>query len=215
MNKLSQDILNSLSLSSYPVCNLLTDVEQLKLIINNINVNYVDDSYDTPIIIYIEAYRLGLIEEPELELIIDYLINIGANINFVGSTGLTSLMKASCVDLRGVVKKLISSGCFIDFVSENGYTALMEASIYGCKEIVELLINNGCDLNYKNETGKTALVGAILDSNFEIARLLIESGAIVTERALEECTDNYDFKQYMIAVKRNELIFKKNRVCER
>jgi ankyrin repeat protein len=93
----------------------------------------------------------------------DFLISLGADINYKDEKNMSILMYASVKCYYDVVNYLIKHNVNINAVNDNGETALMYATIRPCR-IVELLLKNGADPNIKTVGGQTALLWLAHDS---------------------------------------------------
>ena len=77
------------------------------------------------------------------------MLDSGADVDAVNSTGLTALHLAARNGHIGVMKMLLRQDANIDATDESGWTALHHAANNDCEAIVRLLTNRGADLNAK------------------------------------------------------------------
>ena len=92
-----------------------------------------------------------------------------------------SLMVASLLGYKNIVKILLDLGADINAKDNNGQTALMRATDHGYTEIITLLLDKGADINANNNDGKSALKVAIENSRTETVILLIRNGAEIPQ----------------------------------
>lgn len=101
-----------------------------------------------------------------------FLIDNGAQVNFVSQIGTTALTNAAERGNVDAVALLLDHGADINYQMPNGFTALMSAAINNKPEVVKILLANGADKKTKDEQGLTALDYAIQQKNDEILQLL-------------------------------------------
>jgi len=77
------------------------------------------------------------------------MLDSGADVDAVNSTGLTALHLAARNGHIGVMKMLLRQDANIDATDESGWTALHHAANNDCEAIVRLSTNRGADLNAK------------------------------------------------------------------
>lgn len=89
------------------------------------------------------------------EKIVNYLVNIGCNVNTKDKAGLTALHFAAIYDRYTIVKGLITHGAEIDAVDYIGNTPLWRAIMENSNETstIRYLLENGADLNKTNNRG--------------------------------------------------------------
>jgi len=119
-------------------------------------------------------------------LVVQYLIQAGANVNWVARDGNTSLHSACLVKRNvAVVEALIQAGAEID-ADRSGVTPLISLLHYSylinyklpSVEILRVLLSTGCDVNAADDDGCMALHYACgYDNSEEILHMLIEAGA--------------------------------------
>ena len=126
--------------------------------------------------------------------LVKFLIDSGANFNFVAKTGLvsdednqsrsgTALHIAAGRNYIKIAEVLISQGANINAYDGSGDTPLHDAARIGSLDVAELLINNGADVNACDKfRGATPLHKAASRGHTNIAELLILNGAKVNFR---------------------------------
>jgi len=113
-------------------------------------------------------------------MIIDYLVNCGADVNEKNPSGITPLSKAVEVGNMLSVKNLLSHQADPNIADDKGITPLIKAAKVGRLDLVMCLVNEGnAMIDYKNEELNTALNEASFKGHTEIARFLLEKGASV------------------------------------
>ena len=139
-------------------------VKALINVMNNID-EIIDDFGDSAIFL---AARKNNIE------IVNYLIELGTNVNQQNKYGETPLFNASLE----IMKLLVEIGVNINHIDKNGETALSNVCLNGLLEKVKYLISVGVDVNYRNRYSLYKAVFAV-NNRFEICKILIEAGIIV------------------------------------
>jgi hypothetical protein len=109
--------------------------------------------------------------------IVKLLLDNGAAVNGVDSTGMTALMLAAERGHLQIVILLLDNGAAVNDVDSTGMTALMLAAERGHLQIVILLLDNGAAVNDVDSTGMTALMLAAEAGHLQIVILLLNSGA--------------------------------------
>lgn len=113
--------------------------------------------------------------EPNTELI-QMLINLGANINWVNDFSLTPLHFATVNNKPEIVRMLIEAGSDIHAKESHGLVALHFA-VWHSPEIVKMLLEYGEDVDVQDDAGYTPLHWTAYFSKADIATILIEAGA--------------------------------------
>ncbi|KAK9727773.1 hypothetical protein K7432_001592 [Basidiobolus ranarum] len=94
-------------------------------------------------------------------VLIEYLLDAGAEVDFEDREGETALLKAAFGGHLDVVKCLVNSHASIDHKDKDGWTALHNACSYGHLEIVKwLLENTSVDVNTRSKMNHTPLMNA-------------------------------------------------------
>jgi len=126
--------------------------------------------------------------------IVKILIEKGANINYRGIYGDTSLNLVSIKGHLEIMKYLIDNGANIESKNENGNTPLSLAVKWSHVEIVKFLIEKGANINVKDINGNTPLSLALIWDEFDIINLLTINGAESHEiqlplhtRSIQDC----------------------------
>ena len=105
---------------------------------------------------------------------VQFLLDLGADINIVDNKGCSLLMYADSKDLD-MIQFLLDAGIDVNKVDKSGNTALMK-HIWN-PEVIKLLLKAGANVNSQNNEGKTALQIAQGAKNEEILKLLKAAGA--------------------------------------
>lgn len=95
--------------------------------------------------------------------IIEFLLDIGADVNIRDETESTPLITAACRGNREIANMLIAKGADINARDDNGYTPLIIAAKFGNTEVAGALILAGADIDAKDNNGNTALMYASID----------------------------------------------------
>jgi len=112
-----------------------------------------------------------------IEEMVIYLVENGANVNTSNAKGYTPLIYA-CIHKNGkMVKYLIENDSSVNKEDGYGRTPLLHASINNDNVLMKYLINNGADINKKDNKDNLPLINAYLYRNKEMITYLIENGA--------------------------------------
>ncbi|QRM15421.1 ankyrin repeat protein [Mudlarkpox virus] len=173
-------------------------IKIVKLLIDNgANINAVDDYGITPLNYactspyYIRYETSDIVREKimlykeditcysyDVDVIINTLIEGGADVNFIDKYGRTPLHYAAVSYHVKIVESLINHGSKLLVVDNKGNTPLHYAcSNYSCLEIVKYFIDKGINVNTRNLLGKTPLFYAMYIP--EIVSVLLHNGASV------------------------------------
>ena len=109
--------------------------------------------------------------------IINFLLDLGANINSQDQNGVTPLMRATFDDRLELVKLLVSRGAEVDKKAYDKKTALGYAK---SKEVAAFLCDNGADAQYARPTESgwmTNLYSAISFNRKGVVEALLERKA--------------------------------------
>lgn len=113
-------------------------------------------------------------------MIIDYLVNCGADVNEKNPSGITPLSKSVEVGNMLSVKNLLSHQADPNIADDKGITPLIKAAKVGRLDLVMCLVTDGnAMIDYKNEELNTALNEAAFKGHTDIAKYLLENGATV------------------------------------
>jgi len=114
---------------------------------------------------------------------VQWAINMGANVNAQDSEERTALIRAcDYIGSTEIAKILIENGAELNIKGKYSDTPLGYAAMYGHLELVRLLLDSGADVNMKGGYGRTPLHYASTPSDWsedylEIVKLLLERGA--------------------------------------
>jgi|GEM_PF-2359936 len=159
---------------------------QEKLLINIIERGEID-IMDTPENMKIVKDFVFIDGAPYFELalqrddlyLVERLINLGANTDFLGYSNISTLHYAVTLNLKNSIKVLIETGANIDVVCDG--MSILHYSIYSeIIDVIRLLIEAGADVNIKS-FNKTALEAAKIMNNFEASLELLKAGAMLSE----------------------------------
>ena len=119
-------------------------------------------------------------------LMVQTLIDRGADVNAGDDAGLTPLMVAANYEgetYLKMVQALIKAGAKVNAQDELGVTALMKAAMNHFKpDTVRFLLRSGAEIDSKTKEGYTALMLACKMARTEIVKFLIGSGADLQAR---------------------------------
>jgi ankyrin repeat protein len=112
------------------------------------------------------------------------LVEAGADVKAVSSSGLTALhLAAGAGDIRKV-RVLVERGGDIHARSQMGRTPLLVAAYtHGASDIVAFLLGKGADPNTADGSGITALIASASVNDTTSVKLLMEHGADISARA--------------------------------
>jgi ankyrin repeat protein len=120
--------------------------------------------------------------EPRKELVVNFLVENGADLQVKDKKGISILTHAARTGNLNVVKNLVGHGATIHGKSPRGITPLYAAAINGHTDIAKFLIEQGADVDVKLSDGETPLMAAVWNGQVEMVSLLIKSGANVHAR---------------------------------
>lgn len=166
------------------------------------------DPYELMIISPNDKAKMIMIEclhtDPNLELI-QALITMGANVNWINEFSYTPLHFASINNKPEIARMLIDAGADLSVKDDSGLIALHFASWQNSLEIVKMLIECGSDVNALDNIDCTPLHWTTYLSNSEAAQMLIDAGADITI----ENIDGHTFYEFWIinnSIEENNLI---------
>jgi ankyrin repeat domain-containing protein 50 len=102
------------------------------------------------------------------EMIVESLLNVGADVHCQMSSGDTALHGAVWQGHHNIVRRLLSSGALVNSKGSNGYTALHAATATSHLETIKLLCQNGVDVKARTIHGDTAFGLAWNDGNMDM-----------------------------------------------
>jgi len=171
---------------------LLSDVEAVRRILQDTDVNQRDDWGNTPLVAALtpmERFEPSGITSPEQNrrlianesaarrTIVSLLLDRGAAVNLPGLLGATPLMQVARwgegddAD-RLLASRLLQLGAEVNARDDFGSTALMYAAQSGKRELAALLLAHGADRTVTNCQGETAASLASYFHHPDIAMLL-------------------------------------------
>ena len=136
-----------------------------EMMINNIAILMKDDNeYFTFDSAFLESSQSGNNEA------VQFILDLGVNINYSNSEGKTALMLASEAGHEKVVRTLVSGGANINLQDNTGETALMVSKT---KEIFLLLLQSNADINILTHRGSTPLIAACVLGHLSVVEMLL------------------------------------------
>jgi ankyrin repeat protein len=138
---------------------------------DKVHVDFVeDDKVGTPLVVAISVNDYKITE---------YLLEKGANVNFVLSDESTPLIHAvGKRETHEIAQLLIDNGAYINYTSKQGITPLIAALMnYDNLENVRLLIEHGATLNYCAENEMSPLFFAVAFTDKKTVEYLLDHGA--------------------------------------
>ncbi len=113
-------------------------------------------------------------------VMVELLLERGANPNTVVHGGETVLMTAARTGKPGPVKALLTRGAKVDAKERRGQTAMMWAAADGHAEVVELLLRAGADFHTPlPDSGFTPFFFAARGGRTDVVRILLKAGVDV------------------------------------
>ena len=101
---------------------------------------------------------------------VQFLLDLGVNINYSNSEGKTALMLACQAGHEEVVQTLVLGGANVNLQDNTGYTALMVSKT---KEIFALLLQSNADINILTHRGSTPLIIASALGHLSVVEMLL------------------------------------------
>ena len=115
--------------------------------------------------------------------LVEYCLDLGADIDAQNSYGWTALVQASRYGKVAVVELLLDRGADTEVRNSGGWTALMFASSEGKVAAMELLLDRGADIEARrDDNGRTALIMASWYGKVTAVELLLDRGADIDAR---------------------------------
>lgn len=109
--------------------------------------------------------------------IVAALLDAGAQVNRVASTGVSPLALCAAHSSTVIVKRLLDLGAQVDAADSTGQTPLMWAAAKGQIETMQLLLSKGANINRATAKGFTPLFFALTSGNSAAAETLLDLGA--------------------------------------
>jgi ankyrin repeat protein len=110
-----------------------------------------------------------------IERDLKFLLDHGADTNFVSEDGWTPLTAATRRGHRQAVGLLLDSNADMSKTTKDGWTPLMIAASNGRVEVVQLLLEKGVDPLPVSTHGLTALDSAVYSGHVEVAQTLLSN----------------------------------------
>ena len=136
-------------------------------------------------------------DENAREVIIDMLLNKGADVNLQDAAGKTALIRAVLNDIPSF-SKLLQHGADVGMVDIDGNSALSYAAELGDADMVQQLLREGKRrrlklVDHQNLQGLTPLLLAAREGHLDTARVLVEEGASLSKRDLDRFMTAHDW----------------------
>jgi ankyrin repeat protein len=144
-------------------------IVKLLLSIDTIAIDSKDKHGKTPLYVAVEWRN---------NVVVELLINKGADVNAQGGHYGNALQAASCGGHKEIVTLLVEKGADVNAQGGHYGNALYAASWGGHKEIVTLLVDKGADVNAQGGKYCNALQAASGRGHKEIVTLLVDKGAV-------------------------------------
>ncbi len=109
--------------------------------------------------------------------IVEFLIEIGADVNHTNPAGNSALILAAQHGHDEICELLLKNGATVNHANAQGDSALMRAAQQDHYKICELLLMNGANVNHANANGETAFMCAAYEEHDKICELLLKNGA--------------------------------------
>jgi ankyrin repeat protein len=110
------------------------------------------------------------------------------DINAVGESGLTPLMRAARQGNPDRTNTLLRQGARLDIRNGDGNNALWFACVGEHLEMIDLLVKAGIDIDNQNDNGATCLMYASSTGKEAVLQALLASGADTTRKSLDDFT---------------------------
>ncbi|WP_161493781.1 ankyrin repeat domain-containing protein [Nitrosospira lacus] len=124
-----------------------------------------------------------VVSEADLNDVVQFLLEQGANVDARDDDGKTALMKAVTHGRILIMQTLLDAGADINAQEKGGSTALRMAAWDDTKApIVKILLARGADPNLADNVGQTPLILASASRNIDIVRALLDKGADANAR---------------------------------
>ena len=112
--------------------------------------------------------------------LVEYMIELGADINHKDSSGGSIVQYAAQERLVHILKLLVRKGADISSLNNAGQAPLDVAACYGRDRALEYLIDQGCDVEHRDKWSLTPLLKAVQKGHEGVVKLLLAQGASVT-----------------------------------
>ncbi|MBQ7885130.1 MAG: ankyrin repeat domain-containing protein [Clostridia bacterium] len=165
--------------------------KMLKFIYQNcdIDFNITDADGNTPLMFAVKSGSREAVE---------YVLNNGANVNYLNNLGITPLHLATRKNSQTLVRVLLEFGAFVDIEDAYMQTPIFDAVQENNAEMIKYLFANGASINHQNKDGKTPLMVASFNRHRQEAMCqLLRLGAEVNT------TDKTGRTAFMHAINNN------------
>ncbi len=112
-----------------------------------------------------------------LVLLVQLLLNKGADLSIADENGFTALHWAVMQGHKSMTQLLLDRGADVSVADAKGQTALHMAVLHDNENAVRLLLDRGADLSVADAKGQTALHMTAFHDNENAVRLLLDRGA--------------------------------------
>ena len=153
------------------------DSELIQLLISrSADINAVrEDTAMPPLHIAMQKKHLQVTKE---------LITMGAKVDLVDTSGLTSLHWAVNLGDVSVAKIILAKNININARSNDGLTALYYSALQGMQDMVELLLANNADINIPNKSWYYPIHGAIHNGHLQVIKILFANNGDINQVTL-------------------------------
>ncbi len=115
------------------------------------------------------------------DIIVDNLLEKGADVNIISSKGRTALTYAINMGNATIVWMLLRKKANMNVIDEeSGTSAFILAVLNGNKDVVDTMLKAGADVNATDSNGRPVLMDAIIQGHEKIVALLLENGVDMT-----------------------------------
>jgi len=129
--------------------------------------------------------------QEELLYIAKYLLDNGAEVDYVNTNSVTPLLYASQNGDLEMISLLVNKGAVIDKSHKNGATALYIAAQNGHSNSVKMLLKKGAKINKACKDGSTPLCIAVETGHLNIVKILLENKAKINKTCKDGSTPLY------------------------
>ena len=114
---------------------------------------------------------------------VEYLIDMGANVNAKTYVGMTPILAAAGVATHvKIVQLLLNNGANIEASDHSFFTPLLSTAEKGCLPLVEFLLSRGANVQAVSQFGFSSLNYAVANGHLDVAETLIKHDADVQRK---------------------------------